>query len=184
MNQLTIILITLLISTLAMAAGGEGVPVKLVWHQTFNVVLMMGALVWFLKKPLGEHFKQRRELFSAAAAKADEARALAEKERVEIQTRLNKLESTSSESITRARAEAVDYKNSLIKEAQEIATRIKSDAEAAARLEVQKARVAIRDEIVRESLKMTRSSLVAQVSPEDHERLQSRFVEQLQVVQK
>lgn len=187
MERLLLILVTLLISVLANAAtghGDEGVPVALVWHQTFNVVLMLAGLIWFLRTPLRNHFKERRELFTAAAAKADEARRMANEEKSHIEAKLAKLEATAAESITRARAEAVDYRNALIKEANELAARIKADAEAAAQNEVQRAKNEIRREIITESLKATRAHLASQVSGEDHERLQTRFVEQLQAVQK
>lgn len=187
MNKLAFILLTLLVTAIASASSGHGeggVPVELVWHQTFNVVIMVGALVWFLRAPLKNHFKVRRAVFTEAAEKADLARKTAETEKSHMIAKLTKLESTAAESITRARAEAVDYKNELIREAHEVANRIKTDAEAAVKMELVKAKNEIRQEIINESIKATRAQLQSQVTTEDHDRLQSRFVDQLQVVGK
>lgn len=187
MERLIVILITLLLSALAFAneaEHAEGIPVKLVTYQAINVGIIVIGLIYFLRGPLREHFKQRRAAFLSAANKAEEALLAAEKEKSHIQLKLTDLESNTKESLSKARVEAEDMRASLIKEAELISKRIREEAESAAKLEIQKAKNQLRNELINESIRLARTQLSGKVSSEDHERLQNNFVEQIQVVQK
>ncbi len=186
MIKLTVIMITLLITVIASASTGgehEGVPTALIWHQAFNVTILFLGLFWFLRHPVRAHFSQRRAAFTEAASKAAESRKVAEEEKSHIEGKLAHLEATTQESLSRARAEAADLKNSILKEAHELALRIKADSEMMIKVEMQKAKNGIREEIIKESVKLTRSQIADTVTGDDHDRLQKRFVDELQVVQ-
>jgi F-type H+-transporting ATPase subunit b len=168
------------------AAHGEAhaIPTKLIAYQTLNVVLMIVALVYFLKEPVRKFFLDKRSLFLSAAQKAEAARKAAEDEHAQIKVRLTKLESTADESVVRARAEAADMKKQLIAEAEVLSKRIRQEAEEAARNEVEKAKNQLRESLIRESLEMAKSQLASKVTPEDHKRLQTEFISNIQAVQK
>ncbi len=176
--------------TLALAAGGEGhgdphaIPVKMIVYQTINIVILLGGAIYFLREPVRKFFKERQGAFVADARKAEDARNAAEQQRADIQLRLQKLESTADESISRAKVEAADMKKQLIAEADAISKRIREEAEEAARIEVEKAKGQLRDTLIQESLKMARSQITTKVTPEDHQRLQSDFINHIQAVQK
>lgn len=169
------------------ASGGAGhgeIPTKLIGYQTFNVVVMFAALIYFLHGPIRSYFTDKRTAFLSAAQKAEAARKAAEDERMQIQVRLTKLESTADESIARARAEAADMKKQMIAEAEALSKRIRDEAQEAARLEVEKARIQIREALIKESLQSARAQLSEKVTSEDHQRLQANFINKIQAVQK
>lgn len=186
MQNLIIILLTLLVTVIASAAGGhgEGIPTTMITYQTINVAVIVVGLIWLLKKPVAEHFRVRRETYLLAANKAAETLKIAEKEMAEIEARLKKLETTAQDSIVRARAEAADLRKAIIKEAEETSQRIRSEAQITTMMEVTKAKDQLRAELVNKAIQQTREQLGSQVTGEDHERLQWRFVEQIQVVEK
>lgn len=178
----------LLLSVSAFASGdahgthGE-IPTKTILFQSINVTIMFIGLIYFLRKPVKDYFKSKKELYLSFAEKALALRSAAESEHQEIHVKLTKLESTSEESISRARAEAADLKKQLIMEAQTISSRIKSEAENAAKVEIEKAKNMIRQELIKESVNMTRQQISTKVSEDDHKRLQGDFIDSIQAVQ-
>lgn len=184
-----LILFTLILSPmLAIAAGGEhhegGVPVKTIIYQVINVGLIVVGLIYFLKEGVRKAFKERQATYLAAAQKAEAARKAAENERAEMSQRLSHLENTASESIARARAEAVDLKKQIITEAENLSKRLKDDAAQTAHAEVMRAKKEIRESLIKQATETAKEQIEQQVSAADHERLQSNFIQNIQVVQK
>lgn len=185
---LSLFVLALPVLVFAAGKGGHGdahaIPTKMIIYQTINVVILLSGVVYFLRAPIRQYFKDRRETFLGEANRAEAARKQAEQERMDIQLRLEKLESTAGESVARAREEAAEMKKQLIAEAEAISKRIRDEASEAARIEVEKAKAHLRDTLVRESLQMARTQLSSKVTPEDHQRLQSDFINHIQAVQK
>lgn len=186
MNKWFAFLLVLGASTAYAASGGEHggevhVP-KVVLYQAINVVLLFGGLYYFLKKPVVKFYADRKENYLAAAKKSQTAREEAEKQFVDIKHKLNQLEATTDESISRARAEAVDMKQALIKEAQEAAARIKNEAEQTAKIEIQKAQTHLREQLLKDSIEAAKAVLSKDIGSADHQKLQSEFVNKVQAV--
>lgn len=185
---LTSLLMTISLSALAQEHGAHGdantIPVKLVTYQTINVVMMVAALIYFLREPVRKYFAEKKNLFLSSAQKAEAARKAAEDERQKIQVRLSKLESTADESVARARAEAADMKKQLIAEAEALSKRIREEAHESARLEVEKAKNHLREALIKEALEMAKAQVSSKLTADDHQRLQSDFISHIQAVQK
>lgn len=174
-------------SEAAAAHGGEHhieIPVKLVIYQSINVGAMLIGLFILLRKPVQAYFKEKRENFLSAAKKAEAARKAAEDERMQIQTRLSKLESTADESVARARAEAADMKKQILADADAMSKRLRDEAASAAKMEVERAKKELREMLITESLEASRQQLSSKVTAEDHQRLQTDFIQNIQVGQK
>jgi F-type H+-transporting ATPase subunit b len=186
-------LFVLFITQLAFAAseGGHGagaddhaIPAKLIMYQTINVVAMLIGLFIVLKKPLQEYFKDKKATFLVAAQRAEAARKAAEEERAQIQSRLAKLESTADESIARAKAEAADMKKQMISDGEAMSKRIREEAASSAKLEVERAKTQLRETLIKEALEVTRQQLSSKITTEDHKRLQTDFIQNIQAGQK
>jgi len=177
------ILLLISLPALALAAGGghgHGIPWKTIIYQTINVSILIGGLIFLLRKPIAGHFAQKREQFVGAAEKANAARKQAEQEHMEIKVKLNKLESSADESVSRARAEAADLKKQMVAEAENLSQRIRHEATQAARLEVVRAKTQLREALIREAFSATRTQIDTKVSKEDHLKLQGEFIQHLQ----
>lgn len=177
----------LLLPQILLAAGGtqyDGVPWGKVGAHAFNVALLFGAIVYFAKTPVKEFFANKKSSFLAEAEKSQAARIAAEKARQDIQNKLNHLEATAAESVARARAEAQDLKRQLIAEAESSSLRLKNEAKSAAQAEVQKAKDSIRAALISESIKEARAKVQAGVTADDQARLESKFLSNIQAVQK
>lgn len=182
------ILVYTLTAVAKAAGGGHGAGLdehtaQTIIYQAINVFAMFAGLVYFLRKPVVQHFKIKKEDFISAAQKADAAKAAAEEEHREIQKRLSKLETTADESISRAKAEAAELRRQMISEAESISKRLKEDAANTAKLEIEKAKQQIREVMIKEAVEVSRGQLATKVSTEDHNRLQGNFINNIQAGQ-
>ncbi len=167
-------------------AGGEsnhtdGLPV-IFWLQVVNFLMYFGAILYFARTPVRDMFQGRYEGFFSAVKRAEAAKAEAEAKRKEIRDRLSKLEATREESISNARNEALALKNQIIEEARALSMKLKMDAERTARVEVEKAKFELREELLTQSVQLSRRILTDKMQEQDQKRLQSEFVEKIQVV--
>lgn len=175
----------LLASHFGSAAGGGdhggGLP-SVFWLQVVNFVIYMGAIIFFARGPIREMFKGRYDGFFSAVKRAEAAKAEAEAKRKEIQERLAKLEATRDESIQKARSEAAALRNQIVEEAKSLSAKLKADAERTAQIEVERAKFELREELLSQSVQMSKRILADKMQEQDQKRLQSEFVEKIQVV--
>lgn len=184
MKLMTLISLLLMTSAAFAAGGAHGeVPTKTIIYQAINVVILFAGLIYFLRKPVREHFAAKRAAFLADAAKSQAAREAAEREHKEIKERLAKLENSKDESIARAKADAADLRNQLMKDAEAMSKKIQEDAKNTAANEVDRAKKQLRDELLRDAVLAARKDLSSQVSSSDQQRLQDEFVSNIKTVQ-
>ncbi|MGZ3802630.1 MAG: F0F1 ATP synthase subunit B family protein [Pseudobdellovibrionaceae bacterium] len=173
----------------ALAAAGHGehesgeieIP-KVVLYQVINVIILFGGLVYFLKGTVVKFYADRKAGYLAAARKSQSAREEAEKQFIDIKHKLDQLQNSEDENISRAKAEATDLKHSLIREAKEMAARIKEEAEQTAKIEIQKAQTHLREQLLKDSLEAAKAVLTKDIGTADHQKLQSEFVNKVQAV--
>lgn len=174
-----------LASHFGQAAGdaheGGGLP-TMFWLQVVNFTIYLGAIIFFARGPLREMFKGRYDGFFSAVKRAEAAKAEAEMKRKEIQDRLAKLEATRDESIQKARNDAAALRNQIVEEAKSLSAKLKADAERTAQLEVERAKYELREELLAQSVQMSKRILTDKMQDQDQKRLQSEFVDKIQVV--
>src|SRR5437016_5838974 len=91
--------------------GAEGVhEVAIPWNsifvQAFNFSLLIGLLVYLLRKTVKQHFAERAENYRQLVDRAESARKDAERTRSQVQARLAKLEASAEQTVARATQEA------------------------------------------------------------------------------
>ena len=115
----TILILCLSASAAFAAEGGpehghEGIPWMTIFYQALNVSIMFGGLIYFLKDGVKAHFQGKKQEFLSAFEKANTARKAAEAEKLQIEVKLSKLDSTLDETISRAKKEAAEMIISVI----------------------------------------------------------------------
>lgn len=186
MSKYIVALAALVSPSLAVAAsaGGahaEGIPSAVIF-QAVNFVLYAALLYFVLRKPVVSYFRNREQDFKAALIKAEAARKEAEQRRQEIQDRLYKLESTTDQSIAQARADAEALKVKILQEAEQLSTNLREEARRTAALEVEKAKHQLREELLNQSVALSKKMLEEKMAEPDQKRLQTEFVDKIQVV--
>lgn len=183
-------LLLVLFSGLMVWANEEHGPAELdektirtIIYQAINIVAIFVGLYYFLREPIRQYFSQKHKSYVAAAEKAMTAQKMAEEERLKIQVQLSKLETTTHESLARARAEAADLRNNLVAEAQALSKRIHEETHNAAILEIEKAKNVLRQEMINEAISVAQNQIRSAVSSEDHARLNKEFIQNIEAAQ-
>jgi F-type H+-transporting ATPase subunit b len=187
-NNLRISIFTLgiLFASMALASseahGGHGLDdhqKKVIMYQVINVSLMFFGLFFFGKAPIKKMLAEKRVAYEQASVKAEKVKKQAEEELQEMKVRLTRLDSTAEESIMRARADAADLKKQIIEESVAISSRIKQEADAAAKMEIQKAKRQIRDEMIGMAADMAKNKMSTGLTANDQKALKDSFIQQV-----
>lgn len=184
MRKLNLFIASILAPVAGFAAEGGhggGIPMD-VWFSTANFALFIGLMAYFIAKPVKGYFEARAANYRAALTRAEAARAEAEKQKQEIATRLAALENSAQQSITQARAEAEQLRANIVREAQELSGKLREDAKRTADIEVQRAKVELREEVLSQAVAAAKSVLKERIAEPDQKRLQSEFVGKIQEV--
>lgn len=167
----------------AHGAAHHGPDMTLVMWQALNVGILIIGLIYFLRKPVREFFAGQKAAYLDASAKTLAARTAAENDLKHIRAELNRIETTAAESVARARAESSDLKRQMVTEAESTAQRLRMDAETSAKLEVQRAVVSLRAELLQEAVAAARQQMSKGVTQEDHVRLNQEFIRNIEASQ-
>lgn len=114
-------------AVMAAGNGGHGSVSDLI-APAFNVAVLVGFLVWKLKKPLGEFFNKRSEDVSntleRASLKSKEAQMMYENEVRKINNLANEIKNLQQQ----ADQEIANFEKNYSKEVEEKSRKLKSDA--------------------------------------------------------
>jgi F-type H+-transporting ATPase subunit b len=179
-----LVVLSSLVPAVSMAAAGDyqgGIPID-VLYQAINFAIFVGLGFFLLRKPVSRYFSSREQAFKQALVKAQAARQEAEQRKTEIQMRLSKLQSTAEESIEKARAEAEALRSQIVLDAADLAKKLREDAEATADAEIERAKRELREDVLAQSLALSRKVLNEKMAEQDQKRLQTEFVDKIQVV--
>lgn len=176
-----------LMAASAFASGAAGadphaIPWRTVSIQAFNFLILVAGLAYVLRQPVKEHFAVRLKTYSDLVRRADDAKAEAEKSHREISERIRKLQATADQSIVEARNEAEAIKTRLIAEAKAVSLRIEEESKRSIELEFEKAKVALRKELLSRALEASKEYFQKNLGTTEQKRLQTEFVEKIQVV--
>ena len=167
-----------LLSGSARAAGGGDEPPG--WEeflfQLLNLVILLGVIVYFARKPLLEYFEGRRSQIQSDLETAASLLSEAEERNEEIQRKLAELQGEVDDLQSQARARAEEESERILAEAQRSAERIQQDATAAIDQELLRAQRELRSEAAGLAVEMAAEILSQQVSDADRSRLLDEFI--------
>jgi len=151
----------------------------LVW-QAVNLLLLVGAIVYFFRSPIRDFFAGRRR---EIGENLDRAASLLSEAEAKVRTwerRMTQLDAEVGEirRSTRERAEAESQR--ILADAEASATRIRGDAATAVEQEVRRAREALRAEATQLAIDLAADLLRQNVGEADRKRLVDEFIAQVE----
>lgn len=176
----------LLASTTALAAGdehGDSATSDFLW-QTANFILLVGVLVWLLRKPMQKFFADRREEIAGNLENASQLLQQAESRFAEWQGKLADLDQELEQLRAVAQRRAQEERNQILADARSTAERIERDAGAAVDQEIRRARTVLREEAADLAVELAAELLREQVGDDDRERLIDEFIARVDEVEK
>ncbi len=165
----------------AHGAHSNEIPSVVIW-QFINLAILFGALIYLLKDKIKATFVERRAQFLAEAEKSKAAQVEAEKGYLEIKKRLEQFNASVDMSLVKARSEAEELKKQIITDTKMQAQRIKDEAFMMAKSEALRAQRQLHQQVANEVLAMARTVLSKDIGTSDHQKLQSDFSKNIQVV--
>jgi len=180
------ILFTALIAipSAALAAGGgghadSGVILKDFLYRCFNFALMVGALVYFVNKPIRKGLKERSAGIEKTLAEAEAAKQAAEAKHREYTEKLAKATEEIASITASIRHEGEMERDKIIAAAKEMAVKIEREAENKAASVVARARTELREEASRLAVELAEDMLKKQVSADDQKRLVNEYMQKV-----
>jgi F-type H+-transporting ATPase subunit b len=164
----------------AAAAGGEGAGVWDVFWHALNLLLLLGVVFYFGRRPIREFFGERRASIRENLESSARQLAAAERGLAEWEGRLERLDAEIEEVRSASQRLAEAERERILAEARAAADRIRSEAGAAVEQEVRRARKALREEAADLAVGLAEQLLRAEVAAADRERLVDEFVERIE----
>ena len=126
-----------------------GIEWRLLLLQAFNFGIVLLALNYFLYKPVFSMLAKRQELVAKGVQDAEDAGELLRGADAKAEASIQKADAEAGRVVAHAREVALAEKQRVLKESEERATAIASDAEARARETVERARKESEKEVAR-----------------------------------
>lgn len=166
----------------ASAEGGHadsGVLFKDFLYRIFNFSIVVGILVYYLRKPLKKGLSDRSDEIDKALNEAEQIKREAEAKFAEYDQKLATANAEIADLSAAIKREGELEKEKIIASAREMAIKIEQDAEKAAALEVAKARNALQTEAVRLSVELAEELLKKNFTSEDDTRLINEYMKKV-----
>ena len=179
MRSLWRVALLLLVAGTAHASGDsedEGLLYEFIWSSV-NLMLLVGVLVYFGRKPIQSYFAERRRQIQDGLDSSARLLDEAETRLAEWQGRLERLDAEIEEirGTTHRLAEA--ERERILADARASAERMRRDSAAAVEQEVRRARTALREEASDLAVELAERLLRETVTEGDRDRLVDEFVE-------
>jgi F-type H+-transporting ATPase subunit b len=169
---------------LALASGGGheaggGALLKDFIGRSVNFVLLVGLLVYFLRKPLAQGLAGRRDKVTETLRQARQAREEAEGRAAILARQLAESEERIAALAERMKQENEQEREKLLEKARQLADSIRSEAEAGATREIERARRELRAEAVALAIELAEERLKENLQAADQERLVDQYLKQV-----
>jgi F-type H+-transporting ATPase subunit b len=164
----------------AVAAGDahhadSGVLLKDFLYRVLNFSLLVAGLAYFVAKPLKNALTNRREGIEQELREAREAAEYAEKRFAEYDAKLTRAEEEIGQIKADIKHEAELEKKRIIENAEKMAAKIKEDSGKTAENEIEKARLALRQEAAELAVELAGDLLKKNFNREDQARLVEEY---------
>lgn len=173
------LLVALLVASPAAAASEEG-GLKDFLLEAGNLLLLLAVLFYVGRKPVLNFLSERRERIQQSLTGSEQLLKNAEARLAEWTERTTRLDGEVEELQRTARERAEQERAQILEEARVSAERIRRDAASAVDREIERARVALREEAADLAIEMAGALLREQLTDEDRRRLVDEFVSEIE----
>ncbi len=177
------VMVLVLLPTAALAGGGapaSGPDWGAIVRHTVNLAALIGILAYFLRRPVGDFLKFRRNEVKEQLEASSDLKADAESKYAELQERLNNFEAELQGMMDAVASDAEAEKKLLIAQAETSAAQVVAAARMTVDEELRRAHIALQAETVELAVGMATQALSEAVGKDDQKRLNSSYLEQVE----
>jgi F0F1-type ATP synthase membrane subunit b/b' len=144
-----------------------------------NLAIFIGALVYLLKKPLGNAFRAKRDAIRAELIKAEQEKQAALAELTTVEAKLAALEGEKATVLKNAREEAEAEKANILKQTEFEVAKMREQAESEINRLVQQANAELRRFSADESVRLAEEKLRGKINPENDAQLVTAGIQEI-----
>jgi F-type H+-transporting ATPase subunit b len=156
-----------------------GIPTSLIFSG-INFFILVGILIYFLKRPIKEFFASRSTLIRTTIEQAQDLKANAEKRFAEYEGRLKSIDRERRELIASLKEGGELEKRRLVETARRQAEMLRDTQQKFISQELRKAKEELKKEAVVIAAELAEKLLRENLTPEDQNRLVGQYVERME----
>jgi F-type H+-transporting ATPase subunit b len=141
-----------------------------------NFAIIVGLLVYFLRKPVRDMFRNRTETIAKAMAESREARERAVAALADVERKMREMEAETRALIAEAQARGEKDKQALIEEGKRLAKEIQQQVATGTDIEVQKAKAGLAAEAAALAVDLAEGKIKSSIGKQDHERIVKEYI--------
>jgi len=141
-----------------------------------NFAIIAGVVVYFMRKPARDFFKNRSVEIAKALQESKEARERAVAALAEMERKIKDLEAETARMVAEARSRSEKDKLSLIEEGKKVAQDVQTQVKQGIDIELQKARTTLAAEAALLSLDLAEGMIKKKIDGKDHERIVKDYI--------
>jgi len=164
------------------ASEATGIPWWEIFKQAVNFGILVGVLVYFLRKPVGAYLKERSEMLKKSIDEAARARASAAEKLLAIEIRMSKLSEEIAEMSRKMDAEAAEETRRIKEVARAEVERLHAQVQFAAEQEVKNARLELRKEAADLSARAAEEIVSKAITTGDQERMVRENIDRIREI--
>jgi F-type H+-transporting ATPase subunit b len=178
----TILAGQLLIAAIAFAeeAGHEGheeITFMGDWlPRLVNFAIIAAVVVYFMRKPVRDFFKNRSAEIAKAMRESQEARERAAAALAEMERKIKELEAETARMVADAKERGEKDRQALVDEGRKVAADVQTQVKQGIDIEVQKAKAALAVEAAQLSVDLAEGKIKKTISTQDHERIVKEYI--------
>lgn len=161
-------------------AGAAAAHQKEFEYEVINLVLLIGALVYFARKPVQSYLAARRDTIAKNIASSEQLLQGAEQKLAEWNARAAGLDADVASILESTRKSAETEKAAILADAEATASRIRQSATGVVERELRAARETLREEATELAVTLAARLLREQVTADDRNRLVDEFVAKIE----
>jgi len=171
--------LSILVATAAFASGGGNEQYTFMgdWlPRLANFAIIVGLLVYFLRKPVRDMFKNRTAEIAKAMEESREARERALAALAEMERKAREMDAETRAMVADAQVRGEKDKQALIEEGKKIVRDIQEQVKIGVDIEVQKAKADLAIEASRLAVDLAEGKIKDKITKQDHERIVKDYI--------
>jgi len=167
------------VAATAFASGGGNVEYTFMgdWlPRLVNFAILVGALFYFLRKPVRDMFKNRTAEIAKAMEESREARERAFAALAEMERKAREMDAETRTLIADAQVRGEKDKQALMEEGRKIVRDIQEQVKIGVDIEVQKAKADLATEASRLAVDLAEGKIKDTITSQDHERIVKDYI--------
>jgi F-type H+-transporting ATPase subunit b len=141
-----------------------------------NFAIIVGLLVYFLRKPVRDMFRSRTETIAKAMEESREARERAVAALADMERKAREMEAETRALIAEAQARGDKDRQALVEEGKKIARDIQDQIKTGTDIEVQKAKAELAAEAAVLAVDLAEGKIKSAITKQDHERILKDYI--------